>query len=80
MKARLLTGGPSTLLLANWLQAKQGWVIDEVIQLTTMRGQIVGQHHAPESFVGNGINDGTYITRVDILTDDVLTDDLDEGT
>ena len=66
MRVRLNTVGMRPDLLAMWLE-RQGWMIREVIQETTQRGYIIGEHENPMDFLGDGVNDGTRIMSIGIV-------------
>lgn len=65
--AILYTIGPATMLLAQYLATQQEWKIDQIQQVTSQRGIIVGRHDTPLEFEGIGINiEGTRIQSIEV--------------
>jgi hypothetical protein len=60
MNYRIDTRGAYSDLLAQWLTS-QGWHIHRVEQRSFFKGEIIGTHADPYSFLGQGINTGDYI-------------------
>lgn len=61
---KLIIMGPSVADLALFL-ARYDWVVRDFEQTTTMSGYILADHPLPRSFLGIGINDGTYILDIE---------------
>lgn len=76
LRVKLLVAGPRTGTLALYLQESLQFETESFDQSDFFRGWIIGRHNTPFELVGIGLNDGTYITKVEVFdVDDSDSDD-----